>query len=608
LNIAAFISKRILLGGDMATKKASSEDAVAPRARLHKLTIKNFRAIGKQPVEVELDDIVVLVGANNTGKSSILKAYQLVMETGVKGSMNLEDFPGGNIPVSEEDFPSIELETVLFADSKPPADKWIDTKPNGDRHVRERWTWPAPGVPQKRGFNVQEGKFDPEHGPWGVASVAQANRPEMHRIEAFDDPKKQAEGITDLLVEATKARLKEISTDGSDAGEYTALLQGLAKLQKSVADDAVKAIEDVRQELAQSLSNVFPGFTISLDARPEEDVAKNITFFKAPPILKMGPNDGHQTDLERQGSGARRTLMWNALRIIADHKQSSKAGQKPSERPHVLLLDEPELCLHPSAIRDACEVLYSLPKGKVWQVMVTTHSPAFIDLSRDNTTIIRVERNDKGVVSGTTVFRPSKVNLSDEDKERLKLLNMYDPYVAEFFFGGRTVIVEGDTEYTAFREVMAEFPQRFRNVHVVRARGKFTILSLCKILNQFSCPYAVLHDADTTKVKGKTGLAANPAWAANQQILDETKEAKDGTVRLLASICNFEIAMFGEEVSGEKPYRAWLKVRDGKAAKAKVAELLDYLVGNIDTPPNGVLAYKDVADLEKAVSEYEPTA
>lgn len=192
----------------MAAKKAAAaEETVAPRARMHKLSIRNFRAIGQQPVEIELDDIVVLVGANNTGKSSILHAYQLVMETGKDGEMVLDDFPAAKIPdggLDADSLPTIELETVLYADSKAPAEKWIDTKANGDRHVRERWTWKVPGKPEKRGFDVQKGEWDPDHGPWGVASVAQANRPAMHRIEAFDDPKTQADSIIDLLVEATK--------------------------------------------------------------------------------------------------------------------------------------------------------------------------------------------------------------------------------------------------------------------------------------------------------------------------------------------------------------------------------------------------------------------
>ena len=38
------------------------------RPRLSKLIIKNFRTIGSSPVEIDLNDIVVLVGANNVGR------------------------------------------------------------------------------------------------------------------------------------------------------------------------------------------------------------------------------------------------------------------------------------------------------------------------------------------------------------------------------------------------------------------------------------------------------------------------------------------------------------------------------------------------------------
>ena len=143
--------------------------------------------------------------------------------------------------------------------------------------------------------------------------------------------------------------------------------------------------------------------------------------------------------------------------------------------------------------------------------MITTHSPAFIDFSRDNTTIIRVSQTASGEIVGTTVFKPKRTNLDPDDKANLKLLNICDPYVAEFFFGGKTVVVEGDTEFTAFRFAMEKFPEEFRDVHIIRARGKATIVSLVKVLNHFGSGYAVLHDSDTPL------LAAKPMPMVNSQ-------------------------------------------------------------------------------------------
>jgi ATPase subunit of ABC transporter with duplicated ATPase domains len=78
-------------GKFMAVKKKSedvvqlfADDEISHRPRLHKLIVQNFRSIGFNAVEIELDDIVVLVGPNNVGKSSILRAYETVMSHGSK--------------------------------------------------------------------------------------------------------------------------------------------------------------------------------------------------------------------------------------------------------------------------------------------------------------------------------------------------------------------------------------------------------------------------------------------------------------------------------------------------------------------------------------------
>jgi putative ATP-dependent endonuclease of the OLD family len=284
-------------------------------------------------------------------------------------------------------------------------------------------------------------------------------------------------------------------------------------------------------------------------------------------------------------------LLWAALRHIAENEAKSKA----KNRPHVLLLDETELCLHPTAVREACKVLYDLPKTGNWQVMVTTHSPTFIDVPRDNTTIIRVERNLKGEIQGTTLFRPKRAKLDENDRVNLKLLNICDPYVAEFFFGGRTVIVEGDTEYTAFKQVIDKNRKEFGDVHIIRARGKATIVSLVKILNHFGSNYAVLHDSDSPKTTRKDGKEmTNPAWSNNKNILDAVLQHDDkDKVRLLASLPNFEGAYFGEEVAGEKPYNALLKLQHNEAFFKKVEDLLRALVDPTAISPKGCIEWRD---------------
>jgi putative ATP-dependent endonuclease of OLD family len=318
----------------------------------------------------------------------------------------------------------------------------------------------------------------------------------------------------------------------------------------------------------------------------------------------MGHKDGHMSDLESQGSGARRTMLWATLKLLKD----SATDQKKA---NVLLIDEPELCLHPNAIRDACKVLYDLASKEGWQVMVTTHSPVFIDLSRDNTSVVRVERQAKGEIVGTTLYRPEAAQLSPDDKANLKLLNLYDPYVGEFFFGGRVILVEGDTEYSAFRLIMDE-DKSFSDIHVIRARGKATIASLAKILNQFGASYSILHDTDTPKTTSKNKKTGeekeivNPAWTTNGNILAAVeKQLAAKTVRLVASKVHFEAAFFDTALTGEKPYSAVRALQGDPDRKKTVTELLKALVDHSAKVPECCVEWSKFGELEALFSPAE---
>lgn len=571
----------------------SQEEIKHPR--LHKLIIKNFRSIGENPVEIELDDIVVLVGANNAGKSSILKAYELVMSEGSKKcELTIEDFP--NHKIVENKYPEIELHTIVY--DKSPGEKWIYETENKENLIREKWTWTNVGKPIRYGFDVTKNAWatadDKEKVPWGAPNIANSRRPKPHIVEAFASPEEQTKQVISILVSILNDRIKTIKADEDEKSTFNTLLDTVKDLQKTIVEESQEQINKIQKELSKYVGKVFPNYEVEFDAKPEENLESTINFFKANPQLLIGPNNGFKSPIERQGSGARRTLLWTALRIVAE-KKKTKAD---ANRPHVLLLDEPEICLHPNAIRESCDLLYSLPKNDNWQVMVTTHSPQFIDISRDNTTIIRVERNIEGDVFGTTIFRPERAELTDDDKLNLKLLNIYDPYVGEFFFGGKVIIVEGDTEYSAFRHIISKDKEKFQDVQIIRARGKATIVSLCKILNQFGANYSVLHDSDTPTCLRKGKTITNPAWTNNTKILNEINKGS-GEIKLVSSIPHFEGAYYNDELKSEKPYTAISMIKDNPEVLKSVEVLLSNLCNLTKDLPENAIMWNKIDDLKE---------
>ena len=569
-----------------------SENPEVQKPRLKKLLIKNFRCIGSTPVNIDLNEIVVLVGANNVGKSSILKAYEVAMSQGsAKAKLKLDDFP--NNKIDPDNLPEIELHTIVYDNS--PGEQWITTLQNGERLVKERWTWKGEGDPIRQGWNAQDNSWS-EKVPWGAPNVANTRRPEPHRVDAFDSPEIQANEIKKLLMNALNERVKNLKTaNQEEENEYHKLLEKVKELQNNIVAEAQEQIDEVNTELSTLINKVFPSYRIDFDAKPEDNLDKTINLFKSDPQLLMGPEGGYFGSVEKQGSGARRTLLWTALKFISENNQKGK--DLATVRPHLLLIDEPEICLHPNAIRDACNVLYDLPVSGNWQVMVTTHSPVFIDFSRDNTTIVRVERKENGVIEGTTVFRPDKAQLSYDDKQNLKLLNHCDPYVAEFFFGGKVIIVEGDTEYTAFNYIKSEKPDLYRDVHIIRARGKATIVSLVKILNHFGSSYSVLHDSDKPLTAAGKG---NPAWGNNPNILDAVNSKPVGAeTRLLASLPNFEEAYFREEIKSEKPYNALKTISSNSNKFDTIEKLLLALIDHSAAIPENCAEWTNIEDLHQ---------
>lgn len=570
------------------------EDPNKPRPKLHKLIVKNFRSIGSTSVEVELDDIVVLVGPNNSGKSSILRAYEVVMKQGSnEGKLQIDDFPNGVVDASG--LPEIELQTVVSDNA--PGERWLQPVENGGWLIRERWVWTSPGInPERRGFDTTKNEWD-DQVPWGAPNVANSRRPLPHRIEAFSQPEVQAKEIVDLLLDVLKEKLKSIKSDGpeQEKPDYEVLLEAIRDFQIKVVESAKLETEKIEDEISSFLEKVFPTHRIKLDAKPDTDIEKSFTPFKTSPDLLMGPTGGYLSKISQQGSGARRTLLWAALRYLSE----SANAKDSNARPHVLLLDEPEMCLHPNAVREAREVLYNLPSTKNWQVMITTHSPIFIDLAKDNTTVVRVERQSNNSIHSVTLYRPTRAKLDNNDRANLKAINSCDPYVNEFFFGGNVIVVEGDTEYTAFSLIKNEFYEKYRNLHIVRARGKGSILTLLKILNQFSASFSILHDSDVQNTK----IGKNPAWGTNNSIsLAIESSPNPEKIGRIISITDFEVALFGESAASDKPYNTLIRLRENPDLQTRLCLLLDALLDSSLPTPDGFYRWTNIDDLDKLVT------
>jgi predicted ATP-dependent endonuclease of OLD family len=211
----------------------------------------------------------------------------------------------------------------------------------------------------------------------------------------------------------------------------------------------------------------------------------------------------------------------------------------------VLLIDEPEINLHPSLIRSARKAIYALADIAGWQIICTTHSPIFIDLTQDHTTLIKVSCNQDGIF----YFQTDKANFSADEKENLKTLNRCCPTVNEFFFYNNSILVEGDTEYLAYQYIIEK--SGLEGSHcVINCRGKANIPTFIKVFNQFGAHAIAVHDLDT---KLRADGSKNGMWTINLSIREQAN-LTNGRVKTVVHSPDFEGFYLNEKPAKDKPY------------------------------------------------------
>lgn len=584
--------------------------------KLNKMIVRNFRAI-KESAEIELNDIVILVGANNSGKSTFLKAYDLAVNS---EKLSVDDFP--DCDTSTKNLPEVEIHTIVDKETAPKIELWCEPIDDHTYRVKEKWIWKnTKDKPERVGYLIKDGRWatesDTPRMPWATDNVAGARRPKPHRVSTFDSPEVQSDAIKEIVTALLEEKIKKFKPK-KQPDDFPTLLGKFENLKQEFTEISKEEVKIISNDITDIVKKIIPNheFIFSIEDALKDDPFK---IFDAKDIeIRFGVGD-KLFPIINHGSGARRTLLWAVLKKLAEMGFEAKNSQKgkkyeeiKSSTSHILLMDEPEISLHPMAIRDACNVLYSLPDNDLWQVMVTTHTPSFIDLTKDHTTIIRVEKENNEKILTTTLYQAESIELTPDEKENLKLLNLVDPHVLEFFFGGDILLVEGDTEYNAFNFVKDKEKNlgnpRFNDLLVIRARGKVQVSLLMKILNHFKKKYFVLHDTDKLTAqrkhlkkddKGKKYYEVveigNPAWTNNKKIQENMSEFST----VYASIINFEIACFKEVINSGKPANIIEKLKIETNYKL-IKSILEGILDNNLTDEN-FTHWTKIEEIEKLV-------
>lgn len=540
--------------------------------RLCRFEIRNFKCI--EYACLEWEDLIVLIGENNAGKSSVLSAIAVFLSgSSIKDASHFRRH-------QTDDANAIEL--IGHFDSLTDAERSevaVRGRMDDDHWVLKKRYWFEPGEEGEAGgwkeqlysFSRIEQfvgwpdsdttwtAFPAEYQPVidslpskgvrpnsgsrdALKAAVRVQRPDLVAVGAagwVPNPggggnwKSNANSILPrpILVRAVQEASDE--TNAKDASTYGKLVnliverslahrQEMADLQ--VALDNVLAlfrpdptnphrqaqeVRDLQNRINQSLNEVIGGQALIRTEAPE---LRTMVLPSTSLVIRDAQAD-IETEVGHQGHGLQRTLIITLLQLLAD-AQGAQAAGVGQQRGTILLIEEPELYLHPQMERLMRDVLHRLAAQPGTQVACCTHSPVFLDIAANYRTIVRMFKTAQGDAICHQVNQdlfPGAINQSD--KQRLNTVARFDPTVNELFFAKRVVLMEEFSAIAAFEraaELMGLFERHRRlrrEVALVDCNGKSNVPAFQRVLNAFNIPYRVLHDSDPD----------NPTEQANNQ-------------------------------------------------------------------------------------------
>lgn len=355
--------------------------------KISKLVVRRFKQLAQ--FELDLSDTTVLIGANNSGKSSALQALHFAVSVaqtsklvgeGVKwGADKFElSFNPSQLlysPVAdvlslahggqllEQAATQIEIEVVMSDGNKCK----ISVRRGRNRNIAVSLVGKVAG---ERLMNFDRPFTVYAPGLAGIAKEERYMSPGVVRRIV-------ARGDANLVLRNVLAMISEV-----DAAERTALEKKLKEESEKEKTDGKVFFPTWRNKLAQfrgplkrfqeDMGVLFPGISIETQFDRERD--ENIqVFFKRPGMPRL-PIDAAGTSILQ----ASQILAYITL-----------------FRPEVLILDEPDSHLHPNNQRALCELITTLAEKHGFRALFSTHSRHVLDTLRDRAQVVWLSEGKK---------------------------------------------------------------------------------------------------------------------------------------------------------------------------------------------------------------------
>ncbi|RAI42666.1 AAA family ATPase [Rhodoplanes roseus] len=527
--------------------------------RISRVEVTNFRAISK--ASLELHPLTSLIGSNNAGKSSFLKAIDLFFSNSPK--FDKDDFHNNNI---EE---AIEI-TISFSELTPEESALFENNLIDDSLTVTRQLLFGSG--RESGNYFVEAMVNPEFMDCRNEQVKTERREKYKELQKrFELPSvRSADEIDDQLEKWESAHpealkksrvgtfrgwknvaagqlkrktdfvfvpaVRDASEDtGATRSPAKQLIDTLAKqtiennkayqefiteannqLKQFTDPDNVPALAEFSSKLSEILQVYYSESEIIATWQPIEQLP--VVF----PNSELSVKDhGFISRVEKVGHGLQRAIIITILEFLAKERFKQPEEEFTSAQSDIILaIEEPEIYQHPikqrhiSAVLERLSGSFSKQTRIRLQIITATHSPLFVHLPRfEEVRIVRRAETAPHhvLISQLSIsdcsaalagfHRPPRTPLSESSFAAK--LHIFNSEVSEGFFARKVVLVEGASD-KAILEASYLNTKRSplsEGICIIDAGGKKKIDKPAYVFKKLGIPVFVIMDNDRSSTK-----------------------------------------------------------------------------------------------------------
>lgn len=459
------------------------------------ISIKNFKSIIDE--DFELSAFTPLVGYNNAGKSNLLEAIKWLLrktalpETAFYNNTNAVEIEGKITGISNAILNQLpenqrtSIEPFLFSDSL---------------FIKRIQAQPGLPVAQIRLLVKDPANIGTANewraNPTGLDQALQVLFPEPIQIGAMENSEedvsksKNTTTIGKLLSEIIGPIQVSYSTQVQTA------LDGIKNLLDADGSSRATELNEFDAAVNEKVESFFPGVNIKVHV-PTPELREVFSKGTIKVFENLNP-DGR--DVSALGHGAQRSIQMALVRHLADIKRES--GEQTTNT--ILLIDEPELYLHPQAIevlRDALKILST----QGYQVIFSTHSP-FMITSKDVENAVLIRKNDTLGTHKRNSLKTAIAEVASAHPSQLAIVFSLSNS-SNILFSERVILAEGKTENRLLPKIIQKVTGKTLGLHktaLVPMHGSGNTKKTMEVLIAMAIPTKAIVDLDYALREGES--------------------------------------------------------------------------------------------------------